>query len=237
MFIGGLHRSHQPRSQDKAIGDSAAFTGFSSTSPHTAVPDVDSSTAQRAASPIGSQHNAICCDHQGLTLPADDQRHSYSVNGSVRLNGQAQQSEPQHVTGLAPEARRSELPLQRPSFSPKQKITQRKSKLLDIFRRPGRSPKADQASRGTLSGIAEPALLACSGPLQLQVRYPSRVSGLLKVKSSWMLMPPCSKTLSQAIRSAVHHSTACSFAAVKTQSKVWQTVRVRVPCSRPYYKE
>ena len=74
------------------------------------------------------------------------------------LNGQAQQSEPQHVTGLAPEARRSELPLQicRPRFSPKQKITQRKSKLLDIFRRPGRSPNTDQASRGTLSGIAEP---------------------------------------------------------------------------------
>jgi len=156
VLTGSLH---QPRSQDKTIGVSAAFTGSPSTSPYTPVPDVDRSTAQRTASPIGSQHNAICSDHQVLTLPADDQGHSYSVNGSVYLNGQAQHSEPQHVTGLAPEARRSGLPLQRPTtFSPKQKTTQRKpvTKLLNIFRRPGRSLEADQASRDTLSSIAEP---------------------------------------------------------------------------------
>ncbi len=42
------------------------------------------------------------------------------------------------------------------------------------------------------------------------MRYPSRVSGLPKVKSGWMLTPPCSRTLSQAMMSALHQSTACS---------------------------
>ncbi len=160
VSTGSLHRSHKPRSEDKATGVSAALTGSPSTSPHTAFPDVDSSTAQSAASPVGSRHNAICCDHQVLTLPADGQGHSCSLNGSVCLNGQAQQSEQQHVTGFAaPEAGPSGLPLQRPTtLSAKQKITQRKpvARLLNIFRRTGRSPKADQGSRGTLTSIAEP---------------------------------------------------------------------------------
>ncbi|KAL0055509.1 hypothetical protein WJX82_001356 [Trebouxia sp. C0006] len=85
---------------------------------------------------------------------ADTQGYSHSVSGSMCLNGQAQQSEPQHVTGFAAfEARRSGLPLQRPTtLSAKQKTTQRATKLLNIFRRPGRSAEADQGSRG----IAEP---------------------------------------------------------------------------------
>ena len=156
VSAGRMHRSHQPRSEDTGV--SAALTGSLGTSPHTAVPDVDSSTAQSAASPIGSRHNAICCDHQVLTLAAEGQGHSYSVSRSVCLNGQAQQSEPQHVTGFAAtEARRSGLPLQRPTnLSAKQKITQRVTKLLNRFRRPGRSAEADQAARGTLSSKAEP---------------------------------------------------------------------------------
>jgi len=153
VSAGGTHRSHQPRSEDTGV--SAALTGSPSTSPHIAVPDVDSSTAQSAASPTGSRHNAICCDRQVLTLAADGQGHSHSVSGSMCVNGQAEQSEPQHVA--ATEARRSGLPLQRPTtLSTKQKTTQRVTKLLNIFRRPGRSAEADQGSRGTLSGIAEP---------------------------------------------------------------------------------
>ena len=147
-----MHISHQLSSEDTGV--SAALTGSPSTSPHTAVPDLDSNTAQSVASPTCSRHNAICCDHQVLTLAADTQGYSHSVSGSMCLNGQAQQSEPQHVTGFAAfEARRSGLPLQRPTtLSAKQKTTQRATKLLDIFRRPGRSAEADQGSRG----IAEP---------------------------------------------------------------------------------
>ena len=160
MSTCSLQRSHQPRSEDKTTGVSAVLTGSPSTSTHIAVPGVDITTAQSAASPVDSRHNAICCDHQVMTLPADGQGHSYSVNGSVCLNGQAQQSEPQHVTGFAaPAARRSGLPLQRPTtLSSKQKTTQRKpvTKLLNIFRRPGRNPEADQAARGMLSSIVEP---------------------------------------------------------------------------------
>ena len=151
-----MHRSHQPRSEDTGI--SAALPGYPSTSPHTAVSDADSSTAQSAASPIGSRHNAVFCDHQVLTLPADGQGHSHSVSGSTCMNGQVQQSEPQHVTGFAAtEARRSGLPLQRPTtHSAKQKTTQRVTKLVNLFRRPGRRAEADQGSRGTLSSIAQP---------------------------------------------------------------------------------
>ena len=148
-----MHISHQLNSEDTGV--SAALTGSPSTSPHTAVPDLDSSTAQSVASPTGSRHNAICRDHQVLTLAADGQGHSHSVSGSMCVDGQAQQSEPQHVA--ATEARRPGLPLQRPTtLSTKQKTTQRVTKLLNIFRRPGRSAEADQGSRGTLSCIAEP---------------------------------------------------------------------------------
>ncbi len=153
VSAGGVHRSHQPRSEDTGV--SAALTGSPSTSTHIAVPDADNSIAQSAPSPIDSRHNAICCDHQVLTLAADGQGHSHSVSGSMCVNGQAQQSEPQHIA--ATEARRSSLPLQRPTtLSTKQKTTQRVTKRLNIFRRPGRSTEADQGSRGTLSSIAEP---------------------------------------------------------------------------------
>ncbi|DBA75917.1 TPA: hypothetical protein ACH3X2_008978 [Trebouxia sp. C0005] len=167
VSTGSLHRSHKPRSEDTATGVSAALTASPSISPHTAVPGLDSITVQSAASPVGSRHNAICSDHQVLTLPADGQGHSCSLNGSLSLNGHAQHLQRQSVTGFAPpEARRSGLLFRRPTtLTAKQKTTQRKpvARLLNIFRRPGRSPKADQGSRGTLTSIAQPDTAALFG--------------------------------------------------------------------------